>query len=149
MIYIVVVSFVLLIVAAYLWVLSKGIARRDDDLYVAFEGLVECPSESPFLLINRVFGREFLQFERYVIDGRSGIRLVFPIRQWSLRYEERLIQELRVAGFEYNIVQGEGGHFITVDFGSDSSAAQRCSQTILRNVFGFSSRSMYRVHLEP
>lgn len=134
----------------FFWIASKGVPRRDDDLIAAFTGLLGCPSDHPFLLIRKLLRKEFLQFCRYDLeDGSSGLRLVFPIRKWSRNYEEKLSVILKKKGFLYYINEEYDGHFLVVDFDNDVNAAQQCSQLILREVFGFSDTSLYRVHLEP
>lgn len=133
----------------FLWLSWYGTPRRDDDLLVPFATLLELPSNSPYLIIRKLWRKEFIQFSRHKqSNGKYGLLMVFPIRAWSARYRDGLIQILEEVGIEYQVTTDEFGGFVNAKFGSDIELAQGVVQKILRNLFKFNSSKSLRIVLE-
>lgn len=144
----IVISLVI-VIAGFLWISSKGVPRRDDDFIIPFATLLECPTDEPFLLIRKIFRKQFLQFCKYKLDSdKYGLMMVFPLRKWSYNYKDGVISKVQELDLDYEISLDDYGGVIIIRFGEDLMLAQLLSQMILRDTFGYSDSEVHRVHLE-
>ena len=141
--------FFLFSLALFFWISSKGIARKDSDLLVPLATLIECPTDTSFLLVQRLFRKEFIQFCKYRDERkRIGIMMVFPIRKWSEVYKDKLLEKINQHNLSFDIYHDIEGDVYQIMFGDDLAQAQLFSQEVLRNIFGFNENTFHRVHLE-
>lgn len=78
------ISFVAIALVVTLWIAYKGIPMHDDSFSHILNGLLECSTEAPYVVIQRVFRKEFIQLYREKSrTGKMTLRMAFPIAERS------------------------------------------------------------------
>lgn len=91
-----------------------------------------------FEVMERSKTRRFIQFaKRITAPGVIGIEFGFPNAPWSRQYFEPMCNSLASAGFSVRVTQtgrDDTSAFLTVNLGSDLSAAVRLVDVALKQV---------------
>lgn len=142
-------GFISLVIFFLVWFAIKGLPRQDDSLVGAFNALLEKNTSASFIVIQKVFKKEFIQFYRYLDKfGNPNIMMSFPIADWSSKYKDKLLELLEAEGLKHEIDTQANMHFIEIDCGSEARKAEKCARLVLRNVFSFSANAIYYVSVE-
>lgn len=133
------ISIGVVLLGAFFWRASKGVARPLEGLDFPIRGLLRQGYDGGFLVINRYRASPFVQLRKYIHGiGDYGIELAFPLADWAEPYRAKLEEILKELGLEYELQDNRGLLFIYVDFERDVALAHSVVVAILTRVFSWS-----------
>lgn len=145
---------VLLGAVTWQWLQRPFVHRKIEtrDLGTFLETLLVRGFDQGLLVIRPPGKRDerFVQFAKYIEEGRRGLQFAFPDSTWSAHmYGEvkDLLRSLDVPFEERGTEETTTRSFILVDLGEDLETAQTIAESAVHEVFGLADDAKLRVTL--
>lgn len=141
------------LISIWLVPISRGAARRADQLEPALGQLLECDIPSAFLTVRPRFSwNKFIQYSQYATGTKPReleLELAFPRANWSDEYFPKVVSLAAAEGLPYEVLEHASPElpFVCVRFGTSTSRAAEFGKRVLIDIFEFDANYEFRVRI--